>query len=199
MYRQGEMELQSSGWLQSRIGDRPAFQAVVSRGFASQNYHVFLLPQGFLFLQPTKPSRESGDAARQAMVAGAVMGGLVGAAIGAAVGSAMTKKAEDDENFDLCANEQLFSLAKSRKGSFVSVQEEIRSVLVNAPGTLSRLFGGSVAGWIIVKDSRQGKITIEVKDQNSLSAAVDAIPRRFKERASVNVRWDDAKLRFVPK
>jgi hypothetical protein len=199
MYRAGQIELQSSGWMQSRIGDRPGFEATVSRGFSSQSLNVFFMPQGILFLDKARQAGADRDAARNAMVAGAAMGGLVGALVGSAIGSALSRPVEERENFDMVTNEQLLIYARSRKKSFLSVLEDVRSIAVDAPGTLGRIFGGGVAGWITVRDKRLGKISIEVKQSTSLQAAADAIGRRYGELAKINIRWDDAKSRYVPK
>ena len=199
MYRSGQLELQSSGWMQTRIGDRPWFEANVSRGFSSQSLYVFLMPQGILFLDKSRHAGADSDASRRAMVAGAAVGGLVGALVGAAVGSAMSQPVEERENFDMISNDQLMIYARSRKKSFVSMLEDARSISVDAPGAMSRIFGGGVAGWIVVRDKRLGKVSIEVKDSTSLQAAADVIGRRYGERAKINVRWDDAKGRYVPR
>ena len=198
MYRSGQMELESNSWLQSRIGERPAFQASVSRGFSSQTLHVFLLPQGFLFLQKAKTAQSDGDTMRRAVAAGAAVGGLMGAMMGAALASAANRPSEEDENFEMSANDHLMSLARQRKGSFISLNDDVRSVTISAPGAIGRMFG-SVAGWITIRDKRLGKITIEVKDPGSLASIVEAAPKRFGDRANVNVRWDDAKSRYVPR
>jgi hypothetical protein len=199
MYHSGQMQLETNGWMQSRIGERPAFEAAVSRGFSSQSYHVFLMPQGILFLDKARPKQENGDMTRNAALAGAMVGGLVGAAMGVAMASAMKGPAVvEEEDFNLCENEHLLMLARGRKKSFISLLDDARMVAVDAPGALGRVFG-SVAGWITVRDSRLGKIVIDVKEQTSLSAAAKTIPGRYGDRASVNVRWDDNKQRFVPK
>ncbi len=198
MYRSGQMELESSGWMQSRVGERPAFQALVSRGFSSRMLHVFLMPQGFLFLQKLKRRQNDGDTMRNAVAAGAAVGGLMGAMMGAALAGASNRPVEEDENFEMSANDHILSLARSRKGSFIALNDDIRSVTFNAPGVIGRMFG-SVAGWITVRDNRLGKITIEVKDPSALASMVEAAPKRFGDRANVNVRWDDAKMRYVPR
>jgi hypothetical protein len=198
MYRSGQMELESSGWLQSRIGERPAFQAAVSRGFSSRTLHVFLMPQGFLFLQKGRRRQNDGDTMRNAVAAGAAVGGLMGAMMGAALAGAANPAVEEDENFDMSANDHILSLARSRKGSFISLNDDIRSVTISAPGVIGRMFG-SVAGWVTIRDKRLGKISIEVKDPNALSAIVEVAPKRFGDRANVNLRWDDATMRYVPR
>ncbi|HUE72684.1 MAG TPA: hypothetical protein VMP01_17495 [Pirellulaceae bacterium] len=197
MYRSGQMELESNGWMQSRIGERPTFQASVSRGFSSQTLHVFLLPQGFLFLQKAKAAQNDDDTMRRAVVAGAAVGGLVGAMMGAALAGAANRPVEEEENFETSANDHLMSLARQRKGSFISLNDDIRSISIKAPGAFGRMFG-SAAGSITIRDNRLGKITIEVKDPSSLASIVEAAPKRFGDRANVLVRWDDTKMRYVP-
>jgi hypothetical protein len=198
MYQTGQIELQSSGWMQTRIGDRPWFEATVSRGFSSQSYYVFFMPQGILFLDKARHAGADRDAARNAMMAGVAAGGLIGGLMGAALGSALSRPVEERENFDMVSNDQLLIYARSRKNSFVSMLEEVRTIVVDAPGFLGRIFGGA-AGRITVRDNRLGKISIEVKDATSLQSAVEAIGRRYGERAKINVRWDDAKSRYVPR
>lgn len=198
MYRSGQMELESNGWMQARIGERPAFQAAVSRGFSSRTYHVFLLPQGFLFLDKANLKQNDSDTMRSAVAAGAAVGGLVGAMMGAALASATNKTVEEEENFETAANDQLLALARTRKRSFISLNDDIRSISINAPSAFGRMFG-SAAGSITIRDNRLGKITIEVKDPSSLASIVEAAPKRFGDRANVNVRWDDTKMRYVPR
>lgn len=199
MYQSGQMQLESNGWMQSRIGDRPTFEAVVSRGFSSRSYHVFLVPQGILFLSKIKPGQGNSQAAYDAIATGAKVGGLMGAALGAAMATTLSKPVEEEEeNFAICQTEQLFMLAKKRRHSFISLLEDARTICVDAPGALGRMFGGT-AGWITVRDSRLGKIVIDVKEQASLSDVTKTIPARYGDRASINVQWDDARQRFVPK
>jgi uncharacterized membrane protein YsdA (DUF1294 family) len=176
MYRSGQLELQSNSFMQSRIGDRPWFEASVSRGFSSQTLYVFFMPQGVLFLDKKRQAGADRDAARNAMVAGAAVGGLVGALVGSAIGN-----------------------ARSRKNSFVSMLDDVQTISIDAPGTLGRIFGGGTAGWITVRDKRVGKITVEVKKATWLQEATEVIGRRYGERAKINVRWDDAKGRYVPR
>ena len=57
----------------------------------------------------------------------------------------------------------------------------------------------TLAGTIIIRDRRLGKLTLEVHDQAALSVAVDALPRRFAERCFVNVELDrHHTAKFVP-
>lgn len=198
MYRSGQMDLESSGWLQARVGERPTFQAAVSRGFSNRVFHVFLMPQGFLFLQKAKTRQNDGDTMRSAVAAGAAVGGLMGAMMGAALASAANRPVEEDENFEMSSNDHILSLARTRKGSFICLSDDIRSVTITAPGIIGRMLG-SVAGWITIRDKRVGKVTVEVKDHNSLSSIVEALPKRFGDRANVYVRWDDGKMRYVPR
>ena len=118
MYRSGQMELESSGWMQSRVGERPAFQALVSRGFSSRMLHVFLMPQGFLFLQKLKRRQNDGDTMRNAVAAGAAVGGLMGAMMGAALASASNRPVEEDENFEMSANDHIHSRRSAHYAGF---------------------------------------------------------------------------------
>jgi hypothetical protein len=199
MYRSGQLELQSNSFMQSRIGDRPWFEANVSRGFSSQTLYVFFMPQGVLFLDKKRQAGADRDAARNAMVAGAAVGGLVGALVGSAIGTALSRQTEEREDFDMVTNDQLLIYARSRKNSFVSMLDDVQTISIDAPGTLGRIFGGGAAGWITVRDKRVGKITVEVKKATWLQEATEVIGRRYGERAKINVRWDDAKGRYVPR
>jgi hypothetical protein len=123
---------------------------------------------------------------------------MMGACIGAAIAGSMSG-AENNENLDLCSEEELFEMAKKRKRSFVAKNDDILSVSIDAPRGWSRMFAdSSLAGWILIRDRRLGKLTLEVHDQAALSVAVDALPRRFSDRAFVNVELDRHTAKFVP-
>jgi hypothetical protein len=202
MYNAGQMQLQSATWLQGHSGDRPSFEAVVCHTFAPNRVHqVFMMPQGLLFLELRKKVGSAiGNANQNAVVMGAVMGGLIGAAIAGAVSEAMSNNETNHENFEMCSEDELYQLAAQRKKSFVSKNDEIISVTIDAPGGFTRMFGNSkLAGYITVRDRKLGKVKMEVYDQAALSVAVDSLPRRLKERVIVNVAFDQQNTRFVPR
>jgi hypothetical protein len=199
MYQAGQMQMQSVAWLQNHGGDRPSFQATVSRTFSTRQYQVFAMSQGLLFLELRTKGGSPGTSNQSAVVMGAVMGG----AIGACIAGALTSQGGDPgklESFDLCSEEELFAIAKQRRKSFVSKTDEVISVSIDAPGSFGRLFGSStLAGWITLRDRKVGKVSMEIHDQASMSVAVDALPRRFKERCFVNVELDRQTAKFKPK
>jgi hypothetical protein len=198
MYNAGQLQLQSANWLNGHTADRPSFHAKVCRTFSTRTFQVFAMPQGLLFLESKgKGGGATDDDQQRAMVTGAILGGALGACIaGALVNSA--SGGQTLENFDLCSEEELFELAKRRKRSFVAKNDEILSVSIDAPRGLGKLFAdSSLAGTIIVRDRRLGKLTLEVHDQAALSVAVDALPRRFGDRCFVNVALDRNTAKFV--
>jgi hypothetical protein len=130
------------------------------------------------------------------MMMGMFFGGILGAAVAQAVVNNVPSQPQ--ENFDLCSEEELFALAKQRKRSFVSKNDDILSVSNDAPRGIGRMFADStLAGTIVVRDRRLGKLTLEVHDQAALSVAVDALPRRFGDRCFVNVELDRNTAKFV--
>jgi hypothetical protein len=198
MYNAGQMQLQSANWLNSHTGDRPSFHAKVCRTFSTRTFQVFAMQQGLLFLESRgKGAGGASDEQQQkAMMMGMFFGGVLGAAVAQAVVNNMPEQPQ--ENFDLCSEEELFELAKRRKRSFVAKNDEILSVSIDAPRGFSRLFADStLAGTIVVRDRRLGKLTLEVHDQAALSVAVDALPRRFADRCFVNVELDRNTAKFV--
>ena len=191
--------MKSAAWLQGHAGDRPSFQATVCRTFSARPYQVFAMPQGLLFLE----LRNKPGAAKEANTGAIVMGGLLGGAIGAGIAHAMTSGPSDSgrsENFELCSEDELFQIAQERKRSFVSKNEEILSISIDAPSGLSRMFAdSSLAGWITIRDRKVGKISLEIHDQASMQIAVDALPRRLKEKVFVNVEFDRQTTKFRPR
>lgn len=199
MYQSGQQQMKSASWLQGHSGDRPSFQATVCRTFSTRPYQVFAMPQGLLFLE----IRNKPGAAKEANTGAIVLGGVLGGALGAGIAAAMTSGPGDSgrtENFDMCSEEELFEIARQRRKSFVSKLDEIISATIDAPSGLSRMFAdASLAGYITLRDRKQGKISMEVHDQASLSVAVDALPRRLAQRCIVNVELDRQTAKFRPK
>ena len=198
MYSPGQQQMQSANWLHGHAADRPSFQATVCRTFSTRPYQVFLMPQGMLFLAlKNKPGSAKDN--NGAVVAGAVMGGLIGACIAQAMTSGPSDSGRS-ENFELCSEEELLQIAKERRRSFVSKNDEILSVSIDAPAGLSRMFAdSSLAGWITLRDRKLGKVAMEIHDQAAMSVAVDALPRRLRERVFVNVELDRQTTKFRPK
>jgi len=191
--------MKSAAWLQGHSGDRPSFQATVCRTFSTRPYQVFAMPQGLLFLEV----RNKPGVAKEANTGAIVLGGVLGGALGAGIAHAMTSGPSDSgkaENFELCSEDELFQIAKERKRSFVSKLDEIQSITIDAPSGLSRMFADStLAGWITLRDRKLGKVSMEIHDQASMQIAVDALPRRLKERVFVNVEFDHQTTKFRPK
>src|SRR5262245_26796012 len=131
MYRTGQMELQSSGWLQNHNSDRPSFEATVAKGFSKQPYHVFLMPQGILFVE-LRNKATAANAAANAMMTGAVLGGAIGAMIGAAIASSVAPPGQKDKGFELCSDDELFAIARTRNKSFVIEKDDVQRVSIDA-------------------------------------------------------------------
>jgi hypothetical protein len=128
--------------------------------------------------------------------------GLAGAA--AAWNDAQRYGARPEDSWetglDALTEDELFDLAASRRKSFVSKIDEILSVSIDPPGFLTRMFGSdSLQGTITVRDSKLGKVFIDVRDAAAMSVAVDSLPRKLGHRAQVNVEFDRDARRFVPR
>jgi hypothetical protein len=195
------LELQSTALLRKHTADRPSFETVIRGSFSGPRaFQVFAMPKGLLFIELRNlPGGIDAGVSRWA-----ILGGMYGGALGAlALGLLLRKTsspAEREESFDMCSDEQLFEIARSRKRSFVAKDEEIRSLTVDAPGFWGRMFGDrTLAGWITLRDSCLGKLKLELHDQSSMSVAVDALPRRFGDRMQVNVELDPGARGFVAK
>jgi len=200
MYSPGQQQLQSATWLQNYSGDRPSFQAIVRRTLSTRPYQVFVMPQGLLFLELRHKLGCGGNNNQNAIVVGAMLGGAIGACIGAAVAGSDVGAPSRIENFESCTEEELFALAAKRRRSFTSRIDEILSVRVDSPGAWSRLFADStLAGWVTLRDRKLGKVSMNVYDQGALSVAVDALPRRLRERAFINVELDRHTAKFKPR
>src|SRR5262245_24433934 len=194
MYVTGQMQMQSAMLLQNYAGDRPSFQAIVSRTFSARPFQVFTMPQGLLFLEVRKRGGMGGGGDNDNMGA-VIMGGMLGGVIGACIAQAMTSNPSADasrlENFETYTEDELYRIAASRRRSFVSKNDEIVHISIDAPTTWNRVFAGSkLAGLITLRDRKLGKVLLEIHDQAAMSVAVDALPRRYAERVSVNVEFD---------
>ncbi|MEX2026560.1 MAG: hypothetical protein WEH44_04655 [Pirellulaceae bacterium] len=190
--------LQSSTWLQNHTADRPSFQAKVSRGYSSSEHVVFAMQHGLLFLEQ-KDHVFSGrnQGINGAVVAGAIMGGAAGALIAGALTSGNGGPTRKESGLETQSDEELFALARTRKKSFVAERDDIESVLIDAPSFLAGLFNSRLAGTITIRDRQLGKIRLEIFDRASMSAAIDAFPRHYGNRTTVNVRWDQGKNGYV--
>jgi hypothetical protein len=201
MYQAGQVQLRTSGILQQYAADRPAFEAFV-RG---RRFQVFAMQRGLLFLELKEiPGQGNNSGVNKAALVGGLVGGAVGALavglIAQGIANSQANPAQQEVGFDLRSDEELLEIASVRKRSFVAKNEEIQSLSIDAPGAVGRFFGGTKrAGWITLRDSCLGKVEMEIRDQASLSVAVDYLPRRFGDRLSVNVELDPQLHRFVPK
>ncbi len=157
------------------------------------------MPQGLLFLERRDKPGAGGEPNNNAIVLGAVLGGMAGACIAHAITS-NSAPAEAETGLETLREEELFELARTRKKSFVSKIEEIVSISIDAPGSWGRMFNdSSLAGWVTVQDRTLGKVKMEIRDQASMSVAVDSLPRRFGDRVFVNVEFDRGRTLFVPR
>jgi len=193
----GHYALQSATILAEHTGDRPSFQADVSRGlFNSGHFQVFAMPQGLLFLEMRL--RDYGN-----LGSGQSYGtGLAGASAawndGQRYGFAPPDKWET--GLDAKGEDELLELARERRKSFVSKLDEICAVSIDAPGFFARTLGdSSLEGTITLRDRTLGKVYAEIRDASAMSVAVDALPRRLGDRLQLNVQFDRNSRRFVPK
>jgi hypothetical protein len=202
MYTSGQMALQSTAWVQKSTSDRPSFNVVMRRALSRTHLQAFALPRGLLFLERRNITQGGDGVPTNAIVAGALLGGALGAVIGAALSTNAPASAGSvrDENLDMCSEETLIELARTRKKSFVAKFDEIISLSIDAPGSFGRMFADStLAGWLTLRDKCLGKITLEIHEQPAMAVAVENLPRRLGERVHVNVDFDQQALRFVPK
>jgi hypothetical protein len=197
MYKAGQVQLQSTGWMQKHTGDRPSFDAVICRSIfsGSRRYRVFAMARGLLFL----PLED-----HPATKAPPCMGtGLAGAARTLEYAQEWYARQpvppECQADFDIKSDEEILKLAGERRQSFVAKQEEITRLSIDPPGAIARLLGTSVAGLITLRDRTLGKVTMEVREQLALTVAVESLPKRLGERAVVNVQWDEPARKFVPR
>ena len=201
MYGGGAMQLQSMEWLQGHTGDRPTFDAKIANTFfGSRDYHVFVMPEGLLFLHSHNKTTQADSGPSKAVVAGALLGGALGACIGAAIASNASVAAQRETGFQLYSEEELYALARQRKKSFVAKADNIEWISIDAPSGLSGMLADSkLAGWISFRESKLGKRTLEIYDQAAMSVAVDALPRRYGMRCSVNVELNRSTMKFGPR
>jgi hypothetical protein len=193
--------------MQGNTSDRPSFSVLISRGLGERRFQVFAMTKGLLCLDkgPAKSGGIGGiggigDAGNRAVLTGAVLGGAIGAMVGAAIASNMPGSAGREERYDLCDEDELLDLAAARKKSFCAFYDKITSVSLDAPGFWGRNFGdGRTVGWITLRESSLGKITMEVRDASEMSVAIDSLPRRLGARALVNLHLDPRTRTFVRK
>lgn len=200
MHQAGQVELRTSGILQQYAADRPAFEAFIRY----KRFQVFAMQRGLLFLElKDLPGEANTEGVNKAAMLGGMAGGAIGAlvvfAVARSVASSQTSAGQQEVGFDLRSDEELFEIARVRKRSFVAKDEEIKSLSIDAPGAWGRFFSGTKAGWITLRDSCLGKVSMEIRDQAAMSVAVDYLPRRFGDRLQVNVELNPQLRRFVPK
>ena len=207
-FTSGQYELRSSSIMANHTGDRPSFQADVSRGwFGSGHFQVFAMPQGLLFLQ--MQLKDYGNLGSNANYAGMAMAMSFGAIGGLAAGMAAARDAERygerpedkwETGLDALSEDELLDMAKSRRKSFVAKNAEISAVSIDAPGAFSRALGdSSLQGTITLRDRTLGKVSLEIRDAAAMSVAVDALRRHLGDRVQVNVQFDQQSMRFLPK
>ena len=195
-FTSGHYDLQSTSILAQHTGDRPSFQADVSRGlFNSGHFQVFAMPQGLLFLEMRL--RDYGNLGN---TSGFGAGGLTGAMAewrdAERYGFAPPDKWET--GLDAKGEDELLDMARQRRKSFVSKLDEIRSVSIDAPGFFGTMFGDStLQGTITLRDRKLGKVLIDIRDPSAMSVAVDALPRRLGDRVKLNAQFDAKSRRFV--
>ena len=193
------VELKSSALFEQhqQKNDRPSFHGKMG----NQNFQVFFCKEGVLFLELTMKRRNS-DKESSFPILG-VIGALFFGMFGAWMGMFFDRLREDGVTKDpnlchLVSDEELFALAKQRKRSFVLFNDELKSIrIIGAPLT-TRLFGsGTVQGRCQFKARKQGKREIEIRDLQSMQAAIHACSERFNELTSVEARFDQGLQRFV--
>lgn len=193
----GHYALQSTSILAQHTGDRPSFQADVSRGlFNSGHFQVFAMPQGLLFLEMRL--RDYGNLGPEAPYGAGLAGAAAAWREGERYGFAPPDKWET--GLDAKGEDELLALASERRKSFVSKLDEILAVSIDAPGFLGRTFGDSnLQGTITLRDRKLGKVLIDIRDASAMSVAVDALPRRLGDRLQLNAQFDPKSRRFVPR
>jgi hypothetical protein len=196
-FTSGHYDLQSTSILAQHTGDRPSFQADVSRGlFNSGHFQVFAMPQGLLFLEMRL--RDYGNMGPDAPCGGGLAGAAAAWQEGERYGFAPPDKWET--GLDAKGEDELLELARERGKSFVSKLDEIRSVSIDAPGFFGMMFGDStLQGTITLRDRKLGKVLIDIRDASAMSVAVDALPRRLGDRVTLNAQFDQKSRRFVPR
>jgi hypothetical protein len=203
MYTAGHQELQSNRWLQGHTGDRPSFDAIIARGFSgNRRFQVFAMTRGLLCLDKGKPISGSGsDLDTRAVVIGGVLGGALGAMVGAAVASNTPMgRAPVEPNYDLCSEDELLELARTRRRSFVAFYDDIKSISLNPPGFLARLLGDrSTAGYVKLRERKLGTVEMEIREASEMVVAIDTLPRRLGDRVQVKLQLDPRTRTFIPK
>ena len=194
-FTSGQYDLQSTSILAQPTGDRPSFQADVSRGlFNSGHFQVFAMPQGLLFLEMRL--RDYGNLGPDAPCGGGLAGAAAAWREGERYGFAPPDKWET--GLDAKCEDELLEMARERRKSFVSKLDEIRSVSIDAPGFFGMMFGDStLQGTITLRDRKLGKVLIDIRDASAMSVAVDALPRRLGDRVTLNAQFDAKSRRFV--
>jgi hypothetical protein len=198
-YVPGVQTLQSEGILRRHAGDRPSFRASIARTFSSPTFQVFAMPQGLLFIELRyKPQAVAAGPSKAALLLTS-NGGAIGGLVAGMIESGRERhEPEWETGLELCSDDELVALARSRRRSFVANKEAIRSITIDPPGLFRRMFGGATTGgWIIVRTDEMGDIRMEVHDPAHLQVAVDTLPRHFGDRVAVNVVFDHRAHRFV--
>jgi hypothetical protein len=200
MHAGGGHQLDSMQWIPGYGGDRPMFEGVIAGAFfGSKQYYFFALPEALLFL-PSVKLRIGAGSGPDAFVAGWKMGGLIGGVVGATIAGALADPAIDDTAYECLSETQLFELARSRRGSFACLNDDIEWIQLDAPSGLARLLGSSrLAGWLTLRDRRLGKRTVEIYDPAMLALACESLPERFGDRVRIKVEYDDQAMRYRPR
>lgn len=198
MRKSAQVEMQSVALLQRHAADRPSFEVLRRGAFSgARAFQAFALPRGLLFLE-LRTKAVAGPSSHKAALVGGIMGGAIGACVGALIDSRGAVQEEREAGFDMWDEDRLIELAGLRKRSFVSKYDEIRSVSLDAPGSLGRMFADrDLAGWMTLYDRVLGKVVLEFHDPSAMAVAVDGLPRRLGDKVRVNVELDESTARFV--
>ena len=98
------------------------------------------------------------------------------------------------------SDDELLQMARERKHSMVVPYDDIASVSIDLPGVFDKISqGGSLVGWITLREKTLGKLKMEIRDLLSMAAAIEAFPLRVGDRVKVNVDFDEENYEFVRK
>jgi hypothetical protein len=202
MYQSGQLELRTSALLSQHTSDRPSFTVTIRRGWGGpRQFQVFLMQDGLLFLDRRDEKEQREFTGRQrAVFAGAILGGAIGGLIAAMLVKPKTIPAKRETGLDLLTDVELLELATARPKSFVIKHEEILSIAADPVGAWDQMVGHrTLSGRAHLDTLSHGKLTLEFRDPAALSTAIEALPRRYAERVTVNVEFDTRRKRFVPR
>jgi hypothetical protein len=191
--------LQTSSYFDGK-SDRPEFEVSMRRPFAGyRRYKVIGFETGFLLLDLGR--FKAGPGGGNGALIGGILGGAVGAALGNVIENAMECEGTTvDSDYSRYSDDQLLQMARERKHSMVAPYDDIVSASITLPSVMDKISqGGSLVGWITLREKTLGKLKMEIRDLVSMVAAIEAFPSRVGDRVKVNVEFDRDNCEFVRK